>query len=119
MNPSRESHFPAGPDELKSSGGPDRVTRVSRVTPAGSPDQVLDDLAAVLAQGVLRLRSRAIAAAPAGEQGIVSSSAIPSESSHFGLEVCAPTRPCGSDTGVDAVGALGEAHASPTLQGDA
>lgn len=119
MTPSRESPSPAGREELKGRGRPDRVTRVARVTPAGSPDQAPDDLATVLALGVLRLHRRAIDAALAGEPAPRPSAGIPSESSHFGLEVCAGSRPCGSDTRVDAVGALGEAHASPTLQGDA
>lgn len=56
MNPSRESHSAAVPGELKCCGGPDRVTRVSRVTPAGSPDQVLDDLATVLILSALSSR---------------------------------------------------------------
>lgn len=90
--------------------------------PAQSParcDVESADLAAILALGVLRLHRRAIDAAPAGEQVAEPSAGIPSESSHFGLEVCAGNRPCGPTTRVDAVGALGEAHASPTLQGDA
>ncbi len=82
-------------------------------------DQIIDDLATVLALAVLRLRRRAIDAAPAGEAAPGPSAGIPSDSSQLGLEVCAPSRPCGPTTRVDASGALGEAHASPTLQGDA
>lgn len=80
-------------------------------------EQVQFELAAILALAVLRLRRRAIDAAPAGETPPGPSSGIPSESSHFGLEVCAGIRPCGPATRVDAVGALGAAHASPTTRG--
>lgn len=88
--------------------------------PAQSParcDVESADLAAILALGVLRLRRRAIDAAPAGEAAPGPSAGIPSDSSQLGLEVCAPSRPCGPTTRVDAVGALGEAHASPTTRG--
>lgn len=106
MNPFRESHFSAGPDELECCGGPDRVTRVSRVTPGGSPHQVLDDLAAVLALGVLRLRRRAIDATRTGETGIVPSVGFSPQSGDPCLEDSAGTRPC-EGTRVSANGPLG------------
>lgn len=85
-----------------------------------SVDPVIDDLAAVLALGVLRLRRRAFNAAPAAEQGIVPSDGFSPESAPTGLEVLAGSRPCGSDTGVDAVGPLGlvpEAAHAATREG--
>lgn len=85
-----------------------------------SVSPVIDDLAAVLAQGVLRLHRRAIDAAPGGEQGIVSSDGFSPESGDSCLEVVPSTRPCGSDTGVDAVGPLGlvpEAAHAATREG--
>ncbi len=80
-------------------------------------EQVQFELAAILALAVLRLRRRAIDAAPAGEAAPGPPAGIPSDSSQLGLEVCAPSRPCGPTTRVDSVGALGEAHASPTTRG--
>lgn len=55
----------------------------------------ISELGALLAAAVLRLHRRAIDAAPVGEHAARPSAAIPSESSDFGLEVCAPSRPCG------------------------
>lgn len=80
-------------------------------------DSFIDELGGLLAAAVLRLHRRAIAAAPVGKAGIVPSHGISSESAPTGLEVLAGSRPCGPTTRVDSVGALGEAHASPTTRG--